>query len=200
MSAFAVRRRWRKATIRLVAMNFGIAERTLRRWIARPELRQALRAYRHGKQWRLDIPTTALEFARYKRDVLRAVRPFWRRRCRRDAGVSPSEKQKARAAFGFVEEHHEVRERALRILHEATRLKLANAKMTSVFKAKSKLAERTHSDRSAEYIGTARIIAVKCGCDVFDVPNYLDLEEPSRKKKKSSSANAPNMADSRAVG
>jgi hypothetical protein len=160
-------------------MDFGIAERTLRRWIARPELRQALRAYWHGKQWRLDIPTTALEFARYKRDVLRAVRPFRRRRCRRDAGVSPAAKEIARS-LGYGNRR---RERDLRILRAAIQLKIANAKPTTVFKAKSKLAERTQTDRSADHIFEARIIAAKYDCDVFDVPNYLGLEEPTREKK-----------------
>jgi excisionase family DNA binding protein len=185
MPAFTTARRRRKrrsVTIRQVATYFGVHERTLRRWIARPELRQVLRAYRHGKQWRLDIPTTDLAFARYKRDVLRAVRPFRRKRHKR---ISRLTREVARTV-GFVEEHREVRERALRILHEATRLKLANARITSVFKAKSKLAERTHNDRSAEYIGTARIIAASYGCDVFDVPKYLDrwiAEEPTRERK-----------------
>src|SRR5436309_753193 len=82
MPAFvtARRRRTRRSgTIRLMAIDFGVHERTLRRWIARPELQLVLRAKRYGKQWRLEVPNTDIEFSRYKRDVLRATRPFRRR-------------------------------------------------------------------------------------------------------------------------
>jgi hypothetical protein len=183
MPAFTTARRRRKRrsdTIRLVAIDFGVHERTLRRWIARPELREVLRAYRHGEQWRLDVPKTDLAFARYKRDVLRAVRPFRRRR---HARTSPAAKKIARL-LGY--DGNRRRERDLRILRAATQLKIANAKPTSVFKAKSKLAEETHSDRSAQYILEARIIAAKYGCAVFDVPKYFDrwiAHEPTRQRK-----------------
>ena len=58
MPAFPASKRSRKrrsGTIRSVAIELGIHERTLRRWISRPELRPNLRAYRHGRQRRLDI-------------------------------------------------------------------------------------------------------------------------------------------------
>ncbi len=71
----------------------------------------------------------------------------------------------------------------MRILRAAIQLKIANAKPTSVFKAKSKLAEETRSDRSAQHIGAARIIAAKYGCHVFDVPKLLDLEESTLENK-----------------
>ncbi len=78
------------------------------------------------------------------------------------------------------------RERDLRILRTAMQLKIANTKPTSVVKAKSKLAEETHSDRSVQYILETRIIASKYGCAVFDVPKYLDRwipEEPTLQRK-----------------
>jgi hypothetical protein len=180
MPAFTTARRRRKrnsGTIRLVAIDFAVHERTLRRWIARPELRHVMRAYRQGKQWRLDVPKTDLAFARYKRDVLRAVRPFRRRR---HARTSLAAKKIARS-LGY--DGNRRRDRELRILRAAIQLKLANTKPTSVFKAKSKLAERTQTDRSAQWVGLARMIAAKHGCDVFDVPKYLTLERPTRENK-----------------
>ncbi len=171
------RKKRRPDTVRLLAIDFEVAERTLRRWIARPELRPVLRARRRGKQWRLDVPSTDLAFARYKRDVLRAISPFRRRR---HARYSPSVKKIARS-LGY--DGNRRRERDLRILRLATQLKIANARQTSVFKAKSKLAERTHSDRSADHIFETRIIAAKYGCDVFNVPKYFDLEKPTHENK-----------------
>src|SRR5438876_9497457 len=98
MPAFARAAKHRKLhrsdTIRLVAIYFGVHELTLRRWIAQPKLRPVLRAYRHGKQCRLDIPKTDLARAYWKRDVLRAVRPFRRKRRKR---ISRLAKEAARA-------------------------------------------------------------------------------------------------------
>ena len=172
-------RRRRSGTIRSVAIDLGIHERTLRRWIAQPKLRPHLRAYRHGKQWRLVVPKTDAKFERYIEAVRRAVKPFRRKRRKR---ISRLANQIARA-WGYGNEQ---RERDLRTLHLATQLKIANAKPTSVFKAKSKLAERTQTDRSADHIFEARIIAAKYGCHVFDVPKYLDrwlADEPTRQMK-----------------
>ena len=183
MSAFTTARRRKKRrsdTIRLVAIDFGIHERTLRRWIARPELREVLRVYRRDEQWRLDVPKTDLAFARYKRDVLRAVKPFRRRRHARSSLAT----EKVARLLGY--DRNPRRERDLRILRTAMQLKIANTKPTSVVKAKSKLAEETHSDRSVQYILETRIIASKYGCAVFDVPKYLDRwipEEPILQRK-----------------
>jgi hypothetical protein len=178
MPAFTTARRRRKRrsdTTRLVAIDFGVHERTLRRWIARPELRPALRAYRHGKQWRLDVPKTDLAFARYKRDVFRAVRPFKRKR----REIVSSWAKKVACTLGY--DGNRRRERDLRILRAAAQLKLARAKPTSVFKAKSRLAERTQSDRSAAYIFETQILAAKYRCDVFDVLAHFGREKQTRK-------------------
>ena len=170
------RRKRRPDTIRRLAIAFGVHERTLRRWIARPQLRSVLRVYRHGKQWRLDIPKTAVAFAVYKRDVLRAVRPFRRKR---RVKTSRWAKETARR-FGYGNEQ---RERDLRVLHLATQIKIATGKATSVFKAKSRLAEETRSDRSSAHVFSARLIAEKYGCKIFDLPKYLDSEEQTRENK-----------------
>src|SRR5437773_7688488 len=117
MPAFTTAKRRRKrgsGTIRRVAIHFGVHERTLRRWIARPALRPVLRAYRRGKQWRVNVPKSALAFARYQRDVLRAVRPFRRKRRKR---ISRLAKKVARA-LGY--NGNRSRERDLRILRAAT--------------------------------------------------------------------------------
>ena len=182
MPAFTTTRRRKKRrsdAIRLVAIDFGIDERTLRRWIARPELREILRAYRRGEQWHVDVPKTDLAFARYKRDVLRAVRPFRRRRHARSSLAT----EKVARLLGY--DRNPRRERDLRILRTAMQLKIANTTPTSVVKAKSKLAEENHSDR-VQYILETRIIAAKYGCAVFDVPKYLDRwisEEPTRQRQ-----------------
>ena len=162
------RRKRHPDTIRRVAFAFEVHERTLRRWIARPELRPVLRAYRHGKQWRLDVPKTALAFARYKRDVLRAVRPF--RRKRRNNNSRPA--QEIARAFGYDEEHKILRERGLRILRQAIDLRLANTKLPRAFKRHS----QTH---------TVRIIAAKLGLygnDIFKVHRYLDRTDSNHRQ------------------
>jgi hypothetical protein len=102
MPAFRVARRRKRHrqinTIRLIAIDFDVHERTLRRWIARAELRRVLRAYQHGKQTRLHVPETDAEFERYKQEVLSAVRPFRRKRVGR---VSPWVRQTAeRLGYG----------------------------------------------------------------------------------------------------
>jgi hypothetical protein len=170
-------RKGRSGTIRSAAIELGIHERTLRRWIARPELRGVLRAYRHGKQWRLDIPKTSLALALYKRDVLRAVRPFRRRR---KARRSPIVKKTARS-LGY--DGNRRREQDLRILRAAAQRKISTAKKTSVCKAKSRLAEETQTDRSADYIFETRILAAEYGCDVFDVLMYFGGENQTRENK-----------------
>ena len=162
MPAFTTPRRHRKrrsGTIRQVAIDFGIHERTLRRWIARTEPRQALRAYRHGEQWRLDIPKTSLAFALYKRDVLRAVRPFRRKRQKR---ISSPAKQ-AKRALGYDE--NQSRKRDLRILRVAT--------IANLFARRINVTERAHSDRTTACVGLARILSMKYNCRVFDARKHL---------------------------
>lgn len=179
MPAFPEPKRPRKRranTIRRVSLALGVHERTLRRWMAIPGLQAVLRVVQHGGRQRLDAPGTVLALARYKRDVLRAMRPF-RRKC--EARDSWAAEAGRKMGYGIP-----LRERGLRILHAATVLKLAEDKVTSVFKAKSKLAERTCSDRSTALVGSARIIAAKYGCEVFEVPKHLDREEPTRENKR----------------
>jgi len=147
----------------------GVHERTLRRWIVdRPELRPLLRAYRHGKQWRLRVPETDAEFERYKQEVLTTIGPFHRERASRRSSFV----KKKGIAFGY--DGNEQREQDLFILRAATELKIANARPTRVFKARSKLAEETRTDRTSCWVGTVRIVASNYACGVKDVPNYLD--------------------------
>jgi hypothetical protein len=165
-----------------MAVELAVDERTLRHWIVeRPELRRVLRAYRHGNQWRLDVPKTWAEFEDYKREVERAISPFHRRRKKRWERSTKGKEISTRLRFG---DHK--REQELLILRAATELKIAFARKTSVFKAKSRLADITRRNRSSDHVGIARIIAAKYGCDVFDVPMYLDrwvAEEPTRERK-----------------
>jgi hypothetical protein len=184
MPAFSLtkrrKRRRRIDTIRLTAIEMGVDERTLRRWIARPEFRPVLRAYRHGKQWRLRVPKTVAEFERYKQHVLSAVGRFHRNRTRRTSPLT----KKVALALGY--DGNQLREQDLFLLRAATELKIASAKPTRVFKAKSRLADITNSNRASEHVGIARIIAAKYGCDVFKVPMHLDCwvaEEPTRERK-----------------
>jgi hypothetical protein len=170
MPAFTTARRRRtrsSGTIRLVAIDFGVHERTLRRWLARPALRPVLRAYRHGKQWRLDVPKTALAFALYKRDVLRAVRPFRRKRHKR---ISRLAKKVARA-LGY--DGNQERERDLRILQVATTANLVERGIN--------FTERHHSDRTTTCVGLARILSLKYNCGVFDVREHLDPKDRSHR-------------------
>ncbi|SRR6266487_1296712 len=164
MPAFsgAARRKNRSTdTIRRIAIDFDIHERTLRRWIVdRPELRPVLCVYRHGKQWRLDVPRTALAFARYKRDVLRAVRPFRRKRSKRISRLAKEVKR----ALGY--DGNRRRERDLRILRTAT---IANLLARQI-----NITDRHHSDRMTSCVGLARILSVKYNCGVFDVRKHLD--------------------------
>jgi hypothetical protein len=170
MPAFTTARRrekQRSGTIRLVAVAFGVHERTLRRWIARPSLRHVLRAYRHGKQWRLDIPRTALSFALYKRDVLRAVRPFRRKRHRRISRLA----KKVSRALGY--DGNQNRERDLRILRVAT--------IANLFARGINVTERAHSDRTTACVGLARILSMKHNCRVFDARRHLDPTDRSHR-------------------
>jgi hypothetical protein len=186
MPAFSMTGRGKKRrridAIRAMAFEFGVHERTLRRWIIeRPELRPVLRAYQQGGQWRLDVPKTWAEFEDYKRAVERAISPFHRQRKKRWERSTTSKEITTKLGFG-----NEQREQDLLILRAATELRIANAKPTSVFKAKSRLADITRSNRSSDHVGMARIIAAKYGCDVFDVPMYLDrwfAEEPTRERR-----------------
>jgi hypothetical protein len=170
MPAFKTARRRRKrgsGTIRLVAIYFGIHERTLRRWIARPELRQVLRAYRHGKQWRLDVPEADLALVLYKRDVFRAVRPFRRKRHKR---ISRLVKEAARS-LGY--DGNQRRERDLRILRAATIANLVERRIN--------VTERHHSDRMTACVGLARILSAKNNCGVFEVRKHLDPKNRSHR-------------------
>jgi len=169
MPAFTTERRRRKrhsGTIRRVAIDFGVHERTLRRWIARPELRQVLRAYQHGGQWRLDIPKTALTFALYKRDVLRALRPFRRKRHKRISRLA----KKAALALGYGNRE---REGDLRILQAATTANLAARRIN--------VTERPHSDRRTACVGLARIVSKQYDCRVVDVRKHLDPKDRSHR-------------------
>jgi hypothetical protein len=168
--------------IRVTAAELGVDERTLRRWIVeRPELRPVLRAYRHGKQWRLNVPKTWAEFEQYRWAVERAISLFHRRRKKRWKHSTPG--KEIATKLGFRDKQ---RERDLLILRAATELKIADTKPTSVFKAKSKLAAETRTNRSSESVFLARIISAKYRCPVFDVPKYLDrwiAEESTRERK-----------------
>jgi len=93
-------RRRRTDTIWRTAIDFGVDERTLRRWIARPNLRPVLRAYRYGKQWRLHVPETHVEFELYKQEVLSAVGPFHRRHKKRWEHSTTGKQIRARLGFG----------------------------------------------------------------------------------------------------
>lgn len=159
--------------IRLVAIDFKIDERTLRRWICdRPELRPVLRAVRHGKQWRLNPPSTQKEFLIYKRDVLRAVRPFRRRR-KKGEGWEKS----VALALGYGSARRELN---LQILREAMKLRLMKKeRVTSTDKGQSKYREA----KISQCVGAARIIAGKRGCEVFDVPQFLNDGDQSRDGK-----------------
>jgi len=154
----------------------------LRLWIVeRRELRSVLRAHRLGKQWRLNVPKTWAEFEDYKSAVKRAISTFHRKRKKRWGRSTKGKDIATKLGFG-----DDKREQDLLILRAATELKIADARATSVFKAKSKLADITRSNRASEHIGIARIIAAKYGCDVFEVPMHLDCwvaEEPTRARK-----------------
>ena len=155
-------------TIRRIAIDFDVHERTLRRWIVdRPELRPVLRAYRHGKQSRLDVPKTDLAFARYKRDVLRAVRPFRRKRRKR---ISRLAKVAARA-LGY--DGNRRRERDLRILRAAT--------IKNLLAHRIHITDRHHSDRMTACVGLARILSIKYNCPVFEVRKHLDPKDRSHR-------------------
>jgi hypothetical protein len=170
MPAFPASKRSRKrrsGTIRSVAIELGIHERTLRRWISRPELRPNLRAYRHGRQRRLDIPRIDLAFAGYKRDVLRAVRPFRRKRQKRISSLA----KQAKRALGYDE--NQSRERDLRILRVAT--------IANLFARGINVTERAHSDRTTACVGLARILSMKHNCRVFDARRHLDPRDRSHR-------------------
>ena len=171
MPAFARAAKHRKLhrsdTIRLVAIYFGVHELTLRRWIAQPKLRPVLRAYRHGKQCRLDIPKTDLARAYWKRDVLRAARPFRRKRRKR---ISRLAKKAARA---LAYDGNRRRERDLRILRVAT---IKNLLARGIH-----ITDRHHSDRSTSCVGLARILSVKYNCPVFEVRKHLDPKDRSHR-------------------
>jgi hypothetical protein len=176
------KRRRRIDTIRAMASELGVGERTLRRWIVeRPEVRSVLRAYRLGNQWRLGVPKTWVEFEDYKSAVKRAISTFHRKRQKRWERSTMGKEIATKLGFGDNK-----RERDLLILRAATELKIADTRPTSVFKAKSKLAHIIRSNRASEHIGIARIIAAKYGCDVFEVPIHLGCwvaEEPTRGRK-----------------
>jgi hypothetical protein len=179
MPAFRVSKRSRKrrsGTIRAVAIELGIHERTLRRWIAQPKLRPALRAYRRGKQWRLDVPETYPEFERYKEAVFRAVRPF--RRILRKT-VSRLTK-KIKRALGYHEEHKVLRELGLSILRLAIDLKLSEATPTPAFKKRSEIRRAATDCR-----GMVRIIAAQRGLygnDIFKTLEYLDCADSRQRE------------------
>jgi hypothetical protein len=187
MPAFNVTKRRKRRrpidAIKVIAAKVGIHERTLRRWIVeRPELRPVLRAYRHGKQWRLDAPKNWAEFEAYKREVELAISPFHRRRKKHWERTTIGKEIAVKWGYGNKE-----RERDLLILRAAKELKIANPTKTSVSKAKSKLAEKIGKfDTASDWVWEIRIISAKYGCTVFDVPKYLDrwiAEDPTRERK-----------------
>jgi hypothetical protein len=165
-----------------MARELDVNERTLRRWIVeRPELRPVLRAYRLGRQWRLNIPTTWAEFEDYKSAVKGAISTFHRKRKKRWERSTIGKEIATKLGFGDNK-----REVDLLILRAATELKIADARPTSVFKAKSKLAAKTRTTRASESVFLVRIISAKYRCAVFDVPEYLDCwisEQPTRERK-----------------
>lgn len=168
-------------TIRFMAGELDLDERTLRRWIVeRPKLRPVLRAYRLGKQWRLDVPKTWAEFEDYLSEVKRATSPFHRKHKKRERSTMGKD---IANQLGFGDKN---REQDLLILRAATELRIAHARATSVFKAKSELAAKTRTNRASESVFLARIISAKYTCAVFDVPEYLRrwiAEEPTRERK-----------------
>jgi hypothetical protein len=180
MPAFTTARRRRKrrsGTIRQVAIDFGVHERTLRRWITtRPELRPTLRAYRRGKQWRLDVPEPYSEFELYKEAVFRAVEPFRRKRRKR---ISPLTKKIARS-LGYHGEHQILQELGLSILRLAIHLKLWEAKPTRAFKKRSEIRRAATDCR-----GLVRIIAAQHGLygnDIFKAREYLDRTDSNQRE------------------
>src|SRR5262249_7714386 len=114
-------------------------------------------------------PTTAAGLEAHKRDVANAADSFRRVSKKRREHLMIVKKVTATLGFG-----NQKLEQELLILRAAIELKLANADKTAVFKAHSKQAEKTCTNRASEWVGTARIIAARYGCDVYVVPNYLD--------------------------
>jgi hypothetical protein len=104
-----------------------------------------------------------MTFARYKRDVLRAVRRFRRERRKR---ISRLAKKVARA-LGYNGSRS--RERDLRILRAAT--------IANLVARKIHITERHHSDRTTACVGLARILSLKHNCGVFEVREHLDPKD-----------------------
>jgi hypothetical protein len=138
--------------------------------------------YGHGKQSRLCVPETWGEFEDYKREIQHAISPFHRRRKKHWERSTEGKEIATKLGFGSKK-----REQDLLILRGATQLKIANANKTSLFKARSKLAEKTGKfDRASDSVFLARMISAQYECAVFDVPKYLDhwiAEEPTRRRK-----------------
>jgi hypothetical protein len=166
-----------------VACELGVDERTLRRWIVqRPELRPVLRAYLTGKQWRLDIPATYAELESYIREIERAISQFHRRSKKHWARSGDGKKEKIVEALGFGSEK---RERELRTLREAIRLKIATTALTDHLRTESEARSESRSpfDIAGNCMGLVRIIAAKYDCHVFDVSKYLDSEKTTHEDK-----------------